>query len=134
MSKPRYKWWSYVKWMIRLYPERVAELRRRQEAAVTANYSAMPRGSEPSRITENLGLTTLGNPADREMEAVRMAIEETKNMRTGDIRLKIIDLVYWRKSHTLQGACDVVYVAYDTGKVYHAEFIRCVARHFGLLQ
>ncbi len=133
MSKPRYKWWSYVKWMIRLQPEREAELRRRQEASVTANYNAMPHSNEPQRTTENLGLITLGNPADREMDAVRKAVEDTKRLKTGKTRLEIITLVYWKKTHTLQGACDAVFVAYDTGKVYHAEFIRLVAKHFGLL-
>lgn len=133
MSRPRYKWWSYVKWMIRLYPERVAELRRRQEAAVTPRYDAMPGGSEASRTTEELGTASLGRTVDREVEAVRRAIEETENMKTGDLRLRIIDLVYWKQSHTLQGACDAVYVSYDTGKTYQGDFIRCVARYFDLL-
>ncbi len=133
MSKPKYKWWSYVKWMIRLQPEREAELKRRQETSITANYNSMPHGSEPQRTTENLGVITLGNPADREMEAVRKAIEDTERLKTGKARIKIITLVYWKKSHTLQGACNAVHVAYDTGKVYHAEFIRLVAKYFGLL-
>ena len=133
MSKPRYKWWSYVKWMIRLYPERMAELRRRQEASVTANYNAMPGGSEASRTTEELGMASLGKTVDREVEAVRRAIEETGYMKTGELRLKIIELVYWRRSHTLRGACDAVYLSYDTGKTYQGDFIRCVARYFDLL-
>ena len=133
MSRPRYKWWSYVKWMIKLYPERTAELRRLQDAAVTQNYSAIPGGSGPRRSTEEHGTASLGYHIDREVEAVREAIEETKNMKTGDLRLRIIDFVYWSRTHTLHGACDAVCVAYDTGKVYHAEFIRCVAKCFGLM-
>ena len=133
MSKPRYKWWSYVKWMIRLYPERVAELRRRQEASVTANYNAMPGGSEPSRTTENLGLVTLGNPADREMAAVRMAIEDVTALPDGPLRLRQIELYHWARTHTLDGASAAVNVSDRTGRQWNAEFIRAVAAHFGLL-
>lgn len=62
MSKPRDKWWSYVKWMIRLYPERVQELGEMQGARLTANYDAMPRSGRTARTTENLGTTTPGRP------------------------------------------------------------------------
>jgi len=133
MSKPRYKWWSYVKWMIRLYPERMTELRRRQEASVTVRYGAAPGGGGLSRVTEDRGTVSLGKTVDREMAAVEKAIRETEGMETGAARLRIIELVYWKESRTLQGACDAVHVAYDTGKVYHAEFVRCVAKHFDLL-
>ena len=133
MSRPRYKWWSYVKWMIRLYPERVAELRRRQEAAVTPNYNAMPGGSEPSRTTEELGTASLGRAVDREVVAVRRAIEETERMSTGEIRMGIIDLVYWKKTHTVPGACLACTVAERTGRRYHADFVYLVAKNFELL-
>ncbi len=133
MSSPRYKWWSYVKWMIRLYPERKAELRRRQEATVTARYAASAAGGGFVRSTEELGTATLGKPADRETAAVEKAIEETRGMTSGAERLGIIDRMYWKNRNTLQGACDAVHVAYDTGQNYHADFIRCVAKHFDLL-
>ena len=133
MSKPRYKWWSYVKWMIRLYPERVAELRRRQEASVTANYNAMPGGSDPARTTETLGLVSLGNPADREMDAVRRAIEDISALPDGSLRLQQIQLYHWARTHTLDGASAAVNVSERTGREWNAEFIRAVAAHFGLL-
>lgn len=132
MSRPRYKWWSYVKWMIRLYPEREAELRRRQAAAVTPNYSPMPGGSGPSRTTEELGTVSLGRVVDREMEAVRRAIEETERMVTGEIRLKIIREVYWDKTHTLNGAFLDCHISQRTGERWHAEFVHLVAKNFEL--
>lgn len=128
MSKPRYKWWSYVKWMIRLYPDRVAELRRRQEASVTANYSPVPGGSEPGRTTEELGTASLGKAVDREVEAVRRAIEETESLANGAERLRLIDLIFWKKTHTLVGACDACHVSERTGRQWHTEFIYMVAK------
>lgn len=46
VSKPRYKWWGYVKGMIRDYPalkERYAEL---HSTSMVADYSGMPRGAQ----------------------------------------------------------------------------------------
>lgn len=133
MSKPRYKWWSYVKWMIRLYPERVAELRRRQSAAVTPRYGGTAGGGAPSRTTENLGLASLGRTVDREVAAVRLAIEDTETLPDCAERLLLVDLVFWKHTHTLTGACDALHVSERTGQQWHAEFIYAVARHFDLL-
>ena len=118
--------------MIRLYPDRVAELRRRQEAAITPKYNAMPGGSEPSRTTEELGTASLGRTVDREVEAVRLAVEETRKLNTGEIRLKIIREVYWDKTHTLNGAFLDCHVSQRTGERWHAEFIHLVAKNFDL--
>ena len=118
--------------MIRLYPERVAELRRRQEASVTANYNAMPGGSEASRTTEELGTVSLGRAVDREVEAVRRAIEETRRLRDGAERLHLVELIFWKKTHTLTGACDACHVSERTGRQWHTEFIHRVARDFEL--
>lgn len=132
MSKPRNKWWSYVKWMIRLYPMRVEELSRRQAATVTPNYSAMPKGSDPSRTTENLGTISLGNPADREMDAVRLAIEDTLKLKDGNYRMILVDLVFWRKTHTLNGAALELHTSERTAERWHNDFIHQVAKNFGL--
>lgn len=130
MSRQKY-WWSHVKWMIRFQPEREAELRRMQEAVITANYNAMPRGSEPSRTTENLGTVTLGNPADREMRAVQLAVDETMAMKDGEDRMKLIDLVFWKRTHTLTGACIECHISDRQGQRWHADFIHLVAKNIG---
>lgn len=134
MSKPRYKWWSYARWMIRLYPERVAELRRRQKAKITAKYGPMsPGGSGVSRSTEELGTVSLGGVVDREMQAVRQALEDTAALPNGEIRLQIIEAYHWKRTHTLDGASLAAGVSEITGRRWNAEFICCVGRHFGLL-
>lgn len=114
--------------MIRLYPERMAELRRRQEAAVTANYNALPGGSEASRTTEDLGTVSLGKAVDREVAAVRYAIEHTEMLRDGQERIRLIELVYWKKTHTLAGASEACHVSERTGRQWHGDFIHTVAK------
>ena len=130
MSRPRY-WWSHAKWIIRFQKEREEKLREMQSAKTTANYSAMPRGSDPARTTENLGTVSLGEPADTEMEAVRKAIEETSALPDGKERMRLISLVFWEKTHTLTGACIECHVGDRTGQQWHAEFIHLVAKNMG---
>ena len=67
MSKPRYGWWGYAKWMIRSY-------------------------KSGTLMTRD------------EISAVEAAIEETKQLIDGAERLRLIDLVLWKRTHTLQGA------------------------------
>ena len=72
-----------------------------------------------------------------EQEAVRRAVEATERMKNGKDRLLVIDLVFWKKSHTLAGAALQVPCSEATAQRYHAAFIREVAKHFkcdGLLE
>lgn len=135
MSKPRYKWWSYVRWMIRLYPDRVAELRRRQDARITGRYGPQtPGGSGVNRSTEELGTVSLGAVVDREMDAVRLALDEIAQLPSGPQRLQIIEAYHWKRTHTLDGASFAAGVSDITGRRWNAEFICSVAKYFGLLE
>ena len=96
MSKPRYGWWGYAKWMIRSYKS--GTLMTREEVA-----------------------------------AVEAAIEETKQLIDGAERLRLIDLVLWKRTHTLQGAAMAVYVSERTAQEWHRQFIRLVGQKRGLL-
>ena len=98
MSKTRFGWWSYVKDMIRRYPEKTNE---------------------------------------DETRAVETAIEDTKSLLDGDDRMKVIRMVFLKKTHTLQGAALNVPCSYETAKRWTQQFIRLVAKSFvccGLLK
>ena len=101
MSKPRYRWWSYAKAMIRNYP------------ALVDRY--------------------IQGPALREREAVQRAIDQTEQMVDGKERLQVIDLVFFRQTHTLEGAAMMIPCGYETAKRWQQQFIKCVARNQGLL-
>ena len=105
MSRPRYGWWPYIKSMIRRYPQ----LRSTPDEAL----SAVDR---------------------REYDAVRQAADETMQLPGGDARLGVIELMFWRRSHTLEGAAAAVHVSERTARRYHTDFIRLVAKKYGLLE
>ena len=133
MSKTRYGWWGYVKDMIRRYPGLKAEYVDLHTQMVTSNYSGTRGGSGGGRVVEGVALRELPTTAQREYEAVRRAIDATERVSASRDRLKIIDLVFWKKTHTLAGAALTIPCHYNTAQKYHAEFIMMVAAFYGLL-
>lgn len=69
----------------------------------------------------------------REKEAVRAAIEQTERMQNSLDRLKIIDLVLWKGTHDVPGAALLIPCSERTAQRYHADFIKAVAKAFGLM-
>lgn len=70
----------------------------------------------------------------KEMDAVREAIEETRNLKTGNERLKIIRLVFWDRSHTVTGAAMQIPCSDRTAREWHRDFIYLVAQKYGLIE
>lgn len=68
----------------------------------------------------------------RERKAVSDAIEQTKHLKDGTERLKLIDLVFFKKTHSLQGACMQCFVSEMTGRRWHTAFIKQVCENLDL--
>ena len=133
MSKPRYPWWGYAKNMIRGYPALSEKYKDLHEQSLTANYSGMPRGGNSFRSVEEIAVRELPSTQQREYEAVRLAISQTERYPNGRDRLYVIQLVFWDRSHTLEGAARMVPCGISTAKRWHGEFVMLVAKNFGLL-
>lgn len=133
MSKPRYGWWGYVKYIIRQYPLRKADYDELHRQSTTPSLSGMPGGSDISRKTETTAAKELPRVEQKEYDAVRRAVETTQRLKNGFERIEIINLVYWKNSHTLEGAAFKVGYSYDRAKQMNNEFIRLVAGYYGLL-
>lgn len=69
----------------------------------------------------------------REKEAVKLSIEQTKAMENGEERLSIIDMVFLKQTHTLAGAAMAIPCSERTARRWHTEFIKTVAKNYGLL-
>lgn len=61
-------------------------------------------------------------------EAVKQAVDETKKLIDGTERLKLIELVFWKQTHTLAGAAMMCNVSYDLAVIWHRDFIKAVGR------
>ena len=64
------------------------------------------------------------------LEAVRRAVDETFRTRDGASRVEFIEMIYWRRSHSLQGAAMKIGISERTGLRWHGEFIKLVAAEF----
>lgn len=71
--------------------------------------------------------------AQREKEAVRAAIEATMGLEDGAERMQVIDMVFWRRTHTLEGAAMRVHVSDRTARRWHSEFILLVGKLRGMV-
>ena len=133
MSKPRYDWWPYVKGMIRRYPKLKEKHGDLHSQSVVASLSGMPSGTGTSRSTENVALRELPTTEQREFEAVRKAIETTERYKDGQARIELINLVLWRRSHTIAGAALRTPCSERLAQQWHRDFIRLVAKYYGLM-
>ena len=94
----------------------------------------MPRGGQCFQSNRRCRAGELPPIHQKEYEAVRKAVEATRQRKDGTDRLKVIQLVLWDKSHTLVGAAMKVPCSERTAQEWHREFIRLVAQNFGLLE
>ena len=116
MSKPRYRWWGYAKAVIRSYPQLMEE------------YAP----SFPDDVT-GLDARTLTRTSQREYMAVRQAVSETLDMPNGADRLRLVNMVFWTRTCTLEGAAMQIPCSYPTAQRWHGEFIQRVALKLGLM-
>lgn len=121
-----------MKNVIRAYPELKERLLETPETAVTARYSPQTRQSGTGRPVECSVVQRLSSIEAKEYEAVNAAIRETARMSNGEARLAIIDLVYWKRSHTLAGAGMQVGYSYRHTQRVHEQFAYLVAENLGL--
>lgn len=132
MSKPRFGWWSYAKYMVRVYPERKKEYQDLQSQQITREISVVAGGSVASRSTENAALRQLSPAKQAEYDAVTKAIEATKLMRNGKERMALIDMVFLKQSHTLEGAAYALGYSDTSAVRFHGDFLRLVGLYRGL--
>lgn len=132
MSRPRYPWWGYIKNIIRLYPARVAEYDLLKSAPVTPNYAATGHGSGISKPTEQAALKEFPPYKQREYDAVRLAVTQISAFADGDDRIKLAEMMYWKRTHTLCGAAYKLNISERTARRWNKEFVYLVAEKMGL--
>lgn len=69
----------------------------------------------------------------REHEAVKKAVDETMKMDGGANRLKVISMVHWERTRTLEGAALSIPCEKTTAYRWQRKFFEEVARNRGLL-
>ena len=132
MSKPRYNWWSFVLNIIRDYPGRKLELQQLREQKITASMTGMPRGGGNGRGVENIATRTLQPQEQKEFEAVQRAVNKTKAMPDGKIRLGVVRLTMWR-NFNIAGAAMQLNISERTARRYRWQFALLTGCAYGFL-
>ena len=130
MSTSKDIWRTYVEGMIRKYPERAAALEDLHAMKMTARYSLEPGGGGPERTTEAVAVRQLPRREQREYDAVRDALDRLVVMPEGKLRLRLIRLVYWDRSHRLFAAAQKIGISKRTAIRWKDAFIRDVASNY----
>ncbi len=116
-------WRADARAAIRAYPELCRRERELHDMPVTPHYSAEPGAGEATRTTENAALRQLPPDEQKALEAVRAAVRVTRGRYiNGERRLRLIELIYWQRSHTLQGAAMAVHVSVNTARRWREDF------------
>jgi len=122
-------WRQEARSAIRHYPSLLQKEKEIHAGKVTPNYTGMPSSTSASRTTELIALKQLPPYEQKQLEAVRGALEaiELQYPATVQIRTDLIKMLYWRKSHTLEGAAFKLHIAEPTARQYDRQFIERVS-------
>lgn len=67
---------------------------------------------------------------EAETRAVEAALQKTKELECGDLRLAVVDMVLCKQTHTIAGAALQVHSCERNACQWHADFIKLVAKEF----
>lgn len=133
MSSPRYWWWGSVRNALRIYPK-LKERYEMPDVALTARYGEQSGHNAPSRTTETTAIDCMSDGDYKVYRAITAAVEETRQMDAGRERLKVIELLYWKRYwKTIEGVAYEVGYSKSRAEDFHGEFIRLVAYYMGLI-
>lgn len=97
-------WRRQARRALRDYP-RIKKKQTETEQQITPVYGGSVVQHEASRVTENIALrSTLSDAESNVIAAVEFAMSMQGAYYNADARLKMLELVYYKKTHTLQGA------------------------------
>lgn len=119
-------WRGEARRALREYPR----IKRRQadnEATITPVYGGAAVQHSASRTTENVALrTTLTEREENIVSAVEFMLAMQRRYPNGAERVRMVELVYFRHTHTIDGAADVVHYSADALWRWNTEILTAV--------
>lgn len=119
-------WRAEARTALRLYPK----LKRRQgdnEMQITSVYGGAAVQHSASRTTENVALrSTLTEREENVISAVEFMLSMQRRYQNSAERLRMIELVYFKHTHTIDGAADIVHYSPDALWRWNGEILTAV--------
>ena len=112
---------------LRQYPKAKRRQSETGEMRITPAYNGMPGGGTASRTTEDVALAVNLTPHEENViSAVEFAMRMQSVYPNGQERIKMIELVYFKRTHTLEGAAMECHYADRTVKRWNNEILTAV--------
>lgn len=105
------------------YPDLRTALRDLQSMNITPSLSGMPGGGGEHRSTEDAALRQLPPDDQRRFDAVSQALSISEHLTSGLSRVRMIELVYFRRSHTVEGAAMQIPCSAQTAWTWNNDFL-----------
>ena len=119
-------WRSEARRALRDYPR----IKRRQadnEMQITPVYGGAAVQHSASRTTENVALrSTLTEREENVISAVEFMLNMQRRYQNSAERLRMIELVYFKHTHTIDGAADIVHYSPDALWRWNGEILTAV--------
>lgn len=118
---------------VRAYPMlKAAKVEMMRQSVTAGEWS--PRGSDVSRSTERAALRALSPREEAIIDAVEAATADMLRCRDGKAVMTIVELVDYRRSHTMQGAAMAAFVSLRSATEKRSRFLYAVGKKLGYLQ
>ena len=112
---------------LRKYPRCKRKQAETAEMRITPSYSGVPGGGTATRTTENVALSSaLTDEESNIISAVEFMLHMQKRYYNADARMKMVRLVYWERTHTMQGVAMEVGYNINTVKSWNTEILTAV--------
>lgn len=126
MSKRRSSGWrAAARSAAQDYPRLCRELAALQSGS-GKELDGMPTGGGAARPTEDAVLRQLPYHQQRRLDAVEHAITISSQLTSGPSRVKLIELVYLKKTHTVEGAAMQIPVSTRQAWTWNSDFLLLV--------
>ena len=121
-------WIDRARWDAKEYRSNCIELQRLKELRMlpASSERAVVKGGKISKPVE-VAVERSESVAreaylQRSVDAVQYAMEQVLKKPQGELTIKLFDMVYYYRSHTLYGAAQVLHVSVETAKRYNKAF------------
>ena len=126
------EWRRQAREALRKYP-RLKKKQRENGQQITPVYGGSAVQHEATRVTENVALRSpLSEVEENMIAAVEFALRMQSEYYNAEARLRMISLVYFRRTHTIQGAAIEVGYSFDTCCKWNNEILTAVYSVLGI--
>lgn len=132
MSSPHYRWWGFVRRMIRDYRGLKAVYDELHQQSMSAAPSGGSGGGDAGRAVESIALRQLPVDDQKAYDAVSRAVEITQLLPDGELKIALVRYVYWgRDQRKVEDAPLALPVSRRTAIRWHGDFVRLVGKCYG---